>query len=82
MIKATSNADFARLVGVHFTMASRLRNGHRIPSPQTMLAIRDAFKLTPQEVNEMVDACSSQEQFGSWCRWRLFEEPADLLAPK
>lgn len=78
--KATSNADFARLVGVHFTMASRLRNGHRVPSPLTMIAIRRAFKLTDQEVVEMLEAACSPDAFGQWARTHLFEEHIDIFA--
>jgi transcriptional regulator with XRE-family HTH domain len=72
--KATSNTDFGRRVGVHFTMASRLRNGHRVPSPQTMLAIRKAFDLSPVEVDAMVQAADTPDTFGAWARANLFEE--------
>jgi transcriptional regulator with XRE-family HTH domain len=72
--KATSNTDFGRRVGVHFTMASRLRNGHRVPSPQTMLAIKKAFSLTADEVNAMLEAADTPDTFGVWARANLFEE--------
>ena len=80
--KAISNADFARRVGVHFTMASRLRNGHRVPSPQTLLSIRDSFGLSPNEVDAMLQACITQESFGAWARQHLFEDPIDLALSK
>jgi transcriptional regulator with XRE-family HTH domain len=80
--KAVSNADFARRVGVHFTMASRLRNGHRVPSPYTLIKIREAFGLTPLEVDEMLQSCETDQQFGTWAREHLFEDPIDLALAK
>lgn len=74
IIKATSNADFGRRVGVHYTYASRLRNGQRIPSSHTINAIRTAFELDEHMTSEMIQAAQTAEGFGDWISEHLFEE--------
>lgn len=71
--KAVSNADFGRRVGVHYTFASRLRTGQRIPSMATVVAIREAFDLDPKATAEMLDAIGeSPAAFGQWVNKNLF----------
>lgn len=70
-----TNEDFAQRVGIHFTMASKLRNGKRTPSTETLVAIREAFGL---DANDMVDALKSgKEGFGEYLRDQVFHENDD-----
>lgn len=73
IVRATSNADFGRRVGVHYTYASRLRNGQRLPSSSTLIAIRHAFVLDDHMASEMMNATASAAQFGAWITDHLFE---------
>ena len=71
--KAVSNADFGRRVGVHYTFASRLRNGQRVPSMATVTAIREAFELTGPQTTAMMDAIANgAPAFGEWVNKNLF----------
>lgn len=56
-IRYRSNPDFAQAIGMHPTMVSRLRNGHRSPSLSTFRAIVNALGLTSREAVEGLDAC-------------------------
>lgn len=40
-----TNEEFAQRVGCHFTMASRMKNGERLPSVKTLVRISDEFNL-------------------------------------
>lgn len=51
-----SNPQLAELLGISPTYASRVRHGKRHPSPDTMVAIRKAFKWS---VDDQVDAIRS-----------------------
>lgn len=71
--KAVSNTDFANRVGVHYTFASRLRNGQRVPSMATVTAIREAFELTGKQTTDMMDAIAQgPSAFGEWVNTNLF----------
>ena len=71
--KAVSNADFGRRVGVHYTFASRLRNGQRIPSVETISAIRAAFNLDSATTVAMMDAAAQGSTvYGEWLNSTLF----------
>lgn len=71
--KAVSNTDFANRVGVHYTFASRLRNGQRVPSMATVTAIREAFGLTGKQTTDMMDAIAQGPSvFGEWVNTNLF----------
>lgn len=73
--KATSNTDFARRVGVHYTMASRLRNGRRVPSAATLTSIKRAFGIHGADSDAMMLALEEgQESFGKWLRENVFED--------
>jgi transcriptional regulator with XRE-family HTH domain len=70
-----SNAEFSKAVGVHFTTASRYRNGDRVPSTGVALKISRAFGLDPGEVLEAV--CDGRQAFGHYMRMNVFgPEPA------
>lgn len=75
--KAASNTDFARRVGVHYTMASRIRNGKRMPSSRTLSAIQVAFKIQDQDLRSMMTAMEGgTESFSAWVRENLFAPTA------
>lgn len=76
MVNATqgkiTNEEFASRVGIHFTMASKLRNGSRKPSVETLIAMRDAFGL---DGNDILDAYSKgAESLGEYVRQAIFNE--------
>lgn len=76
--KAVSNTDFARRVGVHYTMASRIRNGKRMPSSHTLSSICSAFKITGGDQERMMTAVANgSDAFGVWVRENLFIPGAD-----
>jgi transcriptional regulator with XRE-family HTH domain len=65
-----TNGEFARAIGVHFTMASRYRNGQRIPSTTVLKKIADEYGLP---IDELVDAATAGgDQFGHYMRYNLF----------
>lgn len=71
--RAVSNTDFAKRVGVHYTMASRIRNGRRMPSSHTLSSICSAFNLHGSDQEEMMLAVQEgQSAFGQWVRAKLF----------
>lgn len=77
--RATSNANFAARVGCHFTMASRLRGGGRLPSATMLQKIREAFKMDATETAAMFDAhAQGRDAFGEWVSDNLFTDvPVD-----
>lgn len=71
--RATSNTDFARRVGVHYTMASRIRNGKRMPSSTTLSHIQTAFNIQGDLLKSMMAALDAgQTTFGAWVQEHLF----------
>jgi hypothetical protein len=77
-----TNFDFAKRVGIHYTMASRLRNGERRPGLATVIGTMRAFSLTSDEVTEWLEAISeSPAASGLWLRGHIFGySDADLEA--
>ena len=76
-----TNTEFARRVGCHHTMASRLRNGHRVPSVHMLARILTTFDFDQQSLNRLWVALSentSEEaraaKFGEWLRDAVFVE--------
>lgn len=60
-------------MGVHYTFASRLRNGQRVPSMATVTSIREAFALNGKQTTAMMDAIADgAEAFGAWINKNLF----------
>lgn len=47
---AITNPEFARRVGCHFTMASRLLNGHRLPGIDLMERISAEFEIPIEDL--------------------------------
>lgn len=78
VIQILTNEQFGERVGVHFTMASRLRNGMRLPSVGTLRRIVKEFDL---DVNEALGAHGKgSAEFGRYLRKRVFErEPEAVL---
>jgi len=70
-----SNASFGKAIGVHFTTASRYRNGERVPSIDVARKIVQAYDL---DLNEMTEAMAGgRETFGHYIRMHVFgPEPA------
>lgn len=73
-----SNAAFGRAVGVHFTTASRYRNGERVPSTGVALKIAESYDLDPGDVLRAIR--SGREYFGHFMRMNVFgpEPEVDL----
>ena len=73
-----TNATFAKAVGVHFTTASRYRNGERVPSTGVALKIANAYDLDTREVLEAIHA--GRAAFGHYMRMHVFgpEPEVDL----
>lgn len=70
-----SNAEFGRAVGVHFTTASRYRNGERVPSTRAALKIAEVYDIDPGELLRAIR--SGHDSFGHLMRMRVFgPEPA------
>jgi transcriptional regulator with XRE-family HTH domain len=73
MTTALTNPQFAKRVGIHFTMASRLRNGERLPSLPTFIRVMQEFELPAEKVKEWLDAISQgEEASGKWLRDNIF----------
>jgi hypothetical protein len=73
-----TNFHFADLTGLHYTMASRLRNGERKPGLSTVIAVFKAFALTCDDLLEWLDAIDQgAEQSGIWLRANIFESGPD-----
>jgi len=72
-----TNFTFAERVGIHYTMASRLRNGERKPGLSTVIATWRAFDLSCQQVLSWLAAIDEgAEQSGRWLRDNIFEPKA------
>ncbi len=70
-----TNEDFGAAVGCDFTMASRLRNGARLPSRELLGRIVKAYHL---DANEALEACGQGgPAFAAYLNRKVFEpEPA------
>jgi len=56
-IRYHSNPEFAAALGMHATMVSRMRNGHRSPSLETFDRICDVLGVSPKEAVVGRKAC-------------------------
>lgn len=70
--EVVTNETFAKAIDVHFTMASKLRNGHRMPSIPTLIRIWQAYGLDGNEL--LAAAAQGEESFGRFLRGRIFED--------
>lgn len=68
---AETNMAFARKCGVHFTMASRLRNGHRLPSTSLLIRIHKKYHLPLADLTKAYSG--GREAFGAYMRENVFE---------
>lgn len=62
---------FADRVGCHFTTASRLRNGQRMPGRELLGRIVEEFDLDPQETLRIFTR-EDPEEFGEYLRANVF----------
>lgn len=64
-------------MGVHFTMASRLRNGMRLPSVSTLRKIVKEFDL---DTKQALDAHGKgSAEFGRYLRQHVFEREPESV---
>jgi transcriptional regulator with XRE-family HTH domain len=61
---------FAKKTGCHFTTASRLRSGHRLPSGRLLARIVKEFDLRADEA--MQAYTSGESEFGEYLREKVF----------
>lgn len=66
-----TNEEFGEKVGCHYSMASRLRNGERLPSRELLKRIIVAFDLNRAEAYEAYD--QGKIAFSSYLRARVLE---------
>lgn len=83
-----TNFEFAEQVGIHYTMASRLRNGERRPGLATVINTWRAYTLTCEQVLGWLDAIENDyfveketgvpgaTYSGRWLRDHIFEPKA------
>lgn len=71
---AQSNTEFAEKVGIHFTMASRLRNGQRLPGADLMYRISTEYDIPMEELARARD--QGPGEFGRLLRDRIFNSVA------
>ncbi|HEV2346431.1 MAG TPA: helix-turn-helix transcriptional regulator [Actinocrinis sp.] len=72
--------EFGKAVDVHFTTASRYRNGERVPSTGVAHRIIQYYNLDPGELLAAIAA--GREAFGHYMRMHVFgPEPAVDLNP-
>jgi transcriptional regulator with XRE-family HTH domain len=67
---------FAARVGCHFTTASRLRAGHRMPGRRLLRRIVEGYGLDREEAFRIFTE-GTPEQFGEYLRDRIFEAATD-----
>lgn len=65
-----SNSDFSSATGVHFTTASRYRNGERVPSTGVARRMAIHYGLDAAEVLEAISR--GRIYFGHYVRMRIF----------
>lgn len=73
MATRVTNEEFGARVGCDFTMASRLRNGTRLPSRELLERIIAAYQL---DANEAITATRTNT-FDDYLRAKIFELPDD-----
>lgn len=66
---------FSERVGCHFTTASRLRSGDRLPGRKLLGRITHEYHLDPSDVLDAYS--SSQEEFGRYLRVHVFKTPTE-----
>ena len=66
---------FSERVGCHFTTASRLRSGDRLPGRKLLGRITNEYHLNPEDV--LTAYADSQESFGRYLRVEVFKTPSE-----
>ena len=66
--RATTSAQFAADVNIHYSMASRLRSGHRRPSIDLLIRIAEHYDL---DITEALHAAHANE-FGPYLEKHVF----------
>lgn len=75
-----TNFEYAAAVGIHYTMASRLRNGDRLPGLKTVISTIKAYGLDCEQVTAWLEAIDEgSEESGAWLRANIFGD-ADTTA--
>lgn len=74
MSARVTNEEFGRNVGCDFTMASRLRNGKRLPSRDLLSRIVEAYGLDATEALEATSA--GKEAFAAYLDRVVFNPPS------
>lgn len=70
-----TNTDFADAVGIHFTMASRLRNGERKPGLSTVISTIRAYHLDCDQIVGWLNAIDRGASYsGVWLRDNIFNK--------
>jgi transcriptional regulator with XRE-family HTH domain len=73
--RRVTNEEFGQKVGCDFTMASRLRNGQRLPSRERLEQIVKAYGL---DGNEALQASAAgPKAFSVYLKAKVFEPEAD-----
>lgn len=72
---SVTNHEFASAVGVHFTMASRLRSGARMPSAKLLARICQVYNLNEAQALEAYRG--GKAEFSRWLRENVFEGEDD-----
>lgn len=79
MMNRVTNEEFGARVRCDFTMASRLRNGVRLPSRDLLGRIVAAYGL---DANEALQATSQgAEVFSAYLREKIFDRPEEPTEP-
>lgn len=64
---------FAERVQCHFTTASRLKSGERLPGRELLGRIIDAYDLDPQEAMRIFTSSGdARQRFGEYLREKVF----------
>ena len=81
-IRVRTNPEFAERAGIAPTTASRIRNGHRVPSRETVQAIIEGFKLTGALQQRCRDAwLTGGDAFARFVQKELFESDVEHQQP-
>lgn len=75
-----TNEEFGERVGCHYSMASRLRNGERLPSRDLLRRIISAFELDRVEAYEAYD--QGKEAFSRYLRDTVLETSSESSDPE
>lgn len=75
-----TNDEFGERVGCHFSMASRLRNGERLPSRELLRRIISAFELNRADAYDAYD--QGPKAFSKYLRDTVLEPAEPEITPE